>query len=117
MKRKIISIRLIKLPKESGGKKFEAYFRFEKLTDKSENRQKYLHKMKVIKFGSADHEDYTIHKNRERKRRYLSRHKKNEDWDNLCSAGALSRWLLWNKPTLRESISYTKKKFGVKIIY
>jgi hypothetical protein len=29
------------------------------------------------------------------------------------SAGALSRWLLWNKPTLKESLEDFKNKFNL----
>jgi hypothetical protein len=33
--------------------------------------------------------------------------------DHLKSAGALSRWILWNKPTLAASIKDYKKRFGL----
>lgn len=68
---------------------------------------------KVIHFGQRGAEDYTIHKDDERKRLYLLRHKKRENWDNPLTAGALSRWVLWNKPTLRDSIADYKKKFDL----
>jgi len=55
--------------------------------------------------------DFTKHKDTKRKKRYLSRHKKRENWNNYMTAGSLSRWILWNKPTLRESIEDYKKKF------
>lgn len=32
---------------------------------------------KSSKFGSIDHENYTIHKNKDRKQRYMNRHKAN----------------------------------------
>ena len=37
---------------------------------------------KVVHFGARGYEDYTIHKNDERKQLYLIRHKKNENWNN-----------------------------------
>ena len=55
--------------------------------------------------------DYTKHKDEDRKKRYLNRHRKNENWKSPMTAGALSRWILWNKPTLRDSIKDYKKRF------
>lgn len=57
--------------------------------------------------------DYTIHKDEERKQKYLNRHNKNENWQDYKTAGALWRFILWNKPTLKESIEDYKKKFNL----
>jgi hypothetical protein len=64
--------------------------------------------IKRVHFGAirpdgTPYEDYTTHGNEERKRRYLARHA-NENWENYMSAGALSRYIFWNKPTISESI-------------
>ena len=56
--------------------------------------------------------DYTKHKNKSRKKRYMNRHRTRENWNNPMTAGALSRWILWNKPTLKASIDDYKKKFN-----
>ena len=69
---------------------------------------------KIIRFGASNYEDYTIHKNLIRKDAYISRHHK-EDWTNLNKAGSWSRWLLWNKPSIRGSIRDMERKFGIKI--
>jgi hypothetical protein len=53
--------------------------------------------------------------NRLRKQNYILRHKSNEDSSNILTAGFWSRWLLWNKPTLRESITDIERNFGVQI--
>ena len=66
---------------------------------------------KVISFGAEGMEDFTIHKDEERKNRYIKRHEKREDWGNAYSAGFYSRWLLWNKPTLKESVEDLNKRF------
>jgi len=71
-------------------------------------------KVKTTHFGSAGMSDFTKHKDEERKKRYMNRHKKRENWNAPMTAGALSRWILWNKPTLRASISDFKKKFNYK---
>ena len=42
---------------------------------------------------------------------YLRRHRARENWDNPLTAGALSRWLLWDKKTLSGSLKAFKKKF------
>ena len=68
---------------------------------------------RVIHFGSAGMSDFTKHKDIERKRRYEARHKKRENWNDPLTAGALSKWILWNKPSLRESIKDFKKKFNL----
>lgn len=62
-------------------------------------------------FGAATYSDYTKHKDPSRKQRYMNRHKSRENWRNPKSRGALSRWVLWNKPSLKASISDYKKRF------
>lgn len=71
-------------------------------------------KVKTTHFGSAGMSDFTKHKDEERKKRYLDRHRKNENWNDKFSAGALSRWITWNKPTLRASIADYKRRFKLK---
>ena len=70
-------------------------------------------KSKTTHFGAAGMSDFTKHKDEERKKSYLSRHKARENWNDYKSAGALSRWILWNKPTLEASINDFKKKFNL----
>ena len=70
---------------------------------------------KHVSFGDIDYEDYTQHGDKHRKRLYLNRHRKREDWNNPKTAGALSRWILWNKPTLEASIQDYIKKFHMHI--
>ena len=69
-------------------------------------------KIKTTHFGAAGMSDYTKHKNKSRKQRYMNRHRTRENWNNPMTAGALSRWILWNKPTLKASISDYKRKFN-----
>ena len=72
-----------------------------------------IEKVKTTHFGEAGARDYTLHKDPERKKRYIERHEKSENWNDPTSAGALSRWILWNKPTKTESIKDYKNKFGI----
>ena len=71
-------------------------------------------KIKTTHFGAAGMSDYTKHKDKSRKKRYISRHKSRENWNNFMSAGSLSRYILWGEPTLRESIKKYKEKFNLE---
>lgn len=67
-----------------------------------------------VKFGAVGYSDFTIHKDEARKQRYLDRHKgMSENWNKPDTAGALARWVLWNKPTLKASIDDYKKRFDL----
>jgi hypothetical protein len=74
----------------------------------------YKKKIKTTHFGADGFQDYTQHGDLTRKMNYLSRHKEREDWTDYMSAGALSRWILWNKPTLSASIEDYMNKFKLK---
>jgi len=65
-------------------------------------------------FGAEGMTDYTLSKDDERKKRYLARHRKNENWNAPMTAGALSRWILWNLKTRKASISDYKRRFNLK---
>ena len=71
-------------------------------------------KIKTTHFGSAGMSDFTKHKDDDRKKRYIERHRVNENWADYKSAGSLSKHLLWNKTTLTASINDYKKKFNLK---
>jgi hypothetical protein len=70
---------------------------------------------KVVKFGAFGYDDYTQTGDKRQKRNYLARHRKREDWTDPQTPGALSRWILWNKPTLEESIQHYIKKFRMHL--
>jgi hypothetical protein len=61
---------------------------------------------KTIHFGAQGYEDFTIHKDLSRKKKYIARHKNKEDWTRagIFTAGYWSKHLLWNKPSLHASI-------------
>ena len=71
-------------------------------------------KVKTTHFGAKGMSDYNKHKNDERKQLYISRHKSNENWNDYTTAGALSRYLLWNKPGLSASFTDYLKRFNLK---
>jgi hypothetical protein len=72
-----------------------------------------------VHFGAAGYSDYTKNKDDKRKQRYINRHQKRENWtkSGVKSAGFWSRWVLWNKPNLEQSIKDTEQKFGIHIDY
>jgi len=70
-------------------------------------------KIKTVHFGASGMSDYTKHKDDERKKLYLARHKKNEDWNNYMTPGSLSRWVLWEYKSLHEAIRKYKQKFNL----
>ena len=68
------------------------------IISKKTNRERTIH------FGANGMSDYTIHKDEARKARYINRHKSNENWNDAETAGFYARWILWNKPTLKDKI-------------
>jgi hypothetical protein len=94
---KLISV----LESERKGKKWVATF--------LDDNGKYKH----THFGSAGMDDYTLTGDVTARHRYWLRHHKDLRTNNPTRAGYLSFYLLWNKPTLKESIKFYKKKFNL----
>ena len=73
---------------------------------------------KTISFGAAGMSDYTIHKDKERKERYINRHKKNENWNDYKTAGFYAKNILWNKQSIGESVKDMNQKYkNIKFVY
>jgi hypothetical protein len=69
---------------------------------------------KVVPFGQKGYSDYTKHKDKTRKQRYIDRHRgMGENWRKPDTPGALSYWVLWNKPTFKASVADFKKRFNL----
>ena len=102
---------IIKNSTRENKKKMAIFYEKDKTIDGKKIKGK---KIKTTHFGQRGASDYTKHKDDDRKKRYMTRHKKNENWNKPMTAGALSRWILWNKKTLSSSISSYKKKFKLK---
>ena len=92
-------------PSKISGKKYTAIF-----YDHNKN------KIKTVHFGQSGASDYTIHKDDARKQRYIQRHEARENWNDPHTAGALSRYILWNKPSFRASVSDYMRRFGLKAL-
>lgn len=72
-------------------------------------REKHIH------IGAKGMDDFTKTKDLEQKKRYINRHKAREDWkqSGLLTAGFWAKNLLWNKPTLKASITDVRDRFDV----
>ena len=94
---------LISIKKDIDGKhKMVATFK-----NKTTGRTKTTH------FGALGYTDFIKSGgDTEKKKLYLNRHKAKENWNDPTTAGALSKYILWNKPTLKSSIDDYKKKFN-----
>jgi hypothetical protein len=74
---------------------------------------------KTVAFGAKGMADFTLHKDPERKARYIARHKSNEDWANsgIKTAGFYAKHVLWNKPTLQASVNDLNHRYkNIKFI-
>jgi len=72
-------------------------------------------KVKTSHFGSSEHEDYTIHKDKERRRLYRKRHLKDLKTNNYMMPGYLSYYILWGDSTnINTNIKKYKSKFKIK---
>lgn len=92
---------------DKAGKKLMAVFT--KDNGKGTSRTKTTH------FGAAGMDDYTKTKDKEQRKRYRSRHKKDLSTGDYTKAGYLSWYILWgNSTSRRENISSYKKRFNLK---
>lgn len=72
---------------------------------------------KTIHFGSDVGKTFLEHKSIPKKKAWEARHKTGnpEAWRDKSSPLWWSRKLLWNKPTLSESIKNIRKKYGFHV--
>jgi Na+-transporting NADH:ubiquinone oxidoreductase subunit NqrF len=70
---------------------------------------------KHIDFGAKGYEDFTTHGDEKRRQRYLARHRKREDWNDLNTAGFWSARLLWSYKNIEDAIKDVEKRFNIII--
>lgn len=71
-------------------------------------------KKKSTHFGAKGYSDYTVHKDKERRDRYIKRHAKDLKTKDATRAGFLSMYILWGRYTnWRKNVSGYVKKFGL----
>ncbi len=77
-----------------------------------------------ISFGASGYRDYTLISDKTSKfylpnksdrdvvkASYIRRHEKRENFNDPMTAGSLSRFLLWDKPTFKGALRAFKKRF------
>lgn len=57
--------------------------------------------------------DYRLHKDIDRRNRYIIRHQKDLKTDDPTRAGYLSMFMLWNKPTLEASVKDYNRRLKI----
>ena len=73
-------------------------------------------KIKTSHFGSAGMDHYTITKDKEQRKRYLIRHKKDLKTGDFKRAGFLSYYILWGDSTsIKANMRSYAKRFKLKI--
>jgi hypothetical protein len=76
-------------------------------------------KTKTVHFGAKSYGDFTRYWKRDpalakaKRQAYITRHRVNEDWTDPTTPGALSRYILWEKPTVAASIAAFRRRFRV----
>ena len=70
-------------------------------------------KKKTQKFGAEGMSDYTIHKDINRRNRYISRHLNDLNTNDPTRAGYLSMFILWNKPSFNTSVKDYKTRLSL----
>lgn len=73
---------------------------------------------RAVHFGLKGASDYTIHKDPERRSRYVNRHpstRENHGKSGIRTPGFWAMNLLWNKPSLSASARDIEKRFNVKL--
>lgn len=91
--------KFIKIQKcKAGNKKYDAIFR--KVNSDKE---------KVVSFGSLKQKDYTDLGDRKYRDYYLKTNRVNDK--NLMNSKTLEKHILWNKPTITESVEKYKRLF------
>lgn len=77
-------------------------------------RVKFIENGRHVDFGARGYDDYTVHKDDVRRASYIRRHMAHENWKDIYSAGFWSRWLLWEKKTLKEAKENITKRFSIR---
>ena len=89
-------------PSNKSGKKLMAIFK------RDNGRTKTSH------FGAAGADDYTIKKDKEQRKRYRDRHRKDLNTNDYTRPGYLSWYILWGDSTSRsENIKAYKRRYNL----
>lgn len=70
-------------------------------------------RFKTVNFGAKNSTTFAEGASDSKRLAYIARHKVNEDWTNPLTAGALSRYVLWEKKSIRAGVADFKRRFKV----
>lgn len=76
-------------------------------------------RLKTVHFGARGYGDYTLYHTvspalaRAKKSQYLARHGRQERWTDPTTPATLSRYILWDKPTVAASVAAFRRRFRV----
>lgn len=74
---------------------------------------------KTVHFGARGYGDFIAWSRHDRqlarakRAQYVARHGATESWDDPTRPATLSRYILWEKPTLRAAVASFRRRFGV----
>ena len=68
---------------------------------------------RTIHFGFKGGSTFIDHQDDAKRKAYIARHKVRENWNDPTSPGALSRYILWERPTLQSAIGAFKRRFNL----
>lgn len=73
-----------------------------------------------VHFGAASYMDYTLYRKkaspqnaRAKRDQYIARHGATEDWSDPTTPATLSRYILWEEPTVDAAVKAYRRRFGV----
>lgn len=74
-------------------------------------------KIETSHFGSKFAETFIDHQDERKRLNYIKRHSNlgTQNWSDPMTPGSLSRYILWEKPTLDQGLKYFAKRFGLTI--
>ena len=83
---------------------------------KSENKNKkykaVIDGKKIVHFGHSQYQDFTTHNDSKRRDNYIARtSKQDHSKQNIASPAWMSRFILWEKPTLKGAVESANKKY------
>lgn len=76
-------------------------------------------RVRVVHFGAAGYGDFISYSARspslaaEKRRAYIARHGAAERWDRPDTPASLSRYVLWESPSLESAVEGYRARFGV----
>ena len=86
------------------------------VTSKSEKADKKMKAVingkKTVHFGAKGYGDFTTHNDPKRRDNYIARtSKQDHSKQNVASPAWMSRFILWEKPTLKGAVESANKKY------